>query len=222
MADTFIPCAFLDRTPPIVRPSPHPAILTNYIISNSSLLPDDILHRLKKVEKAWQDGELTQRGYLHQKAELLEHHLELAMPNGTQEFGHPPREQEEGVAGGVRSEEAGLGGGTGIGGGGGGGRKEHPVRAGKDNRHMELKKMEDGPARGLSRKLLEATIVRELIRYLIVDFFLFTHHMRVIEFVSLSVNIRCHFFFKSYSLFLVCWGSSLSITVLLREHMTTS
>ena len=52
--------------------------------------------------------------------------------------------------------------GRGIGGGGGGGgTKEHPVRAGKDNRHMELKKMEDGPARGFSRKLLEAIIVRE-------------------------------------------------------------
>ena len=71
-----------------------------------------------------------------------------------------PREQEEGVAGGVRSEEDGLGGGRGIG-GGSGGTKEHPVRAGKDNKHMELKKMEDGAARGFSRKLLEATIVRE-------------------------------------------------------------
>jgi len=115
------------------------------------------MHRLEKLEKAWQDGELTQRGYLHQKAELLEHHLNLAMPNGTQEFGHPSEQDGGGVTR-MRSEEGGAGGGgrgkRGV------SRRDH-MGAGKDSRHMELKKVDDMPARGLSRKLLEATLVRE-------------------------------------------------------------
>ncbi len=112
------------------------------------------MHLLDKLEKAWQDGELTQRGYLQQKAKLLEYHLSLATPNGTLEFGHTPGNQKSERGKVVEKEEVGK-----VGGGGGGKEPVKNVRAGMENRHIELNKVDDRPAKGLSRKLLEVTMV---------------------------------------------------------------
>ena len=83
---------------------------------------------------------------------LLEQHLNLVVPNGTQAFGRP---SELNNGGGVSRSEGG-----GIEGRGGGGRKEvGKMPAGMDHKHIELKKVDERPANGLSRKLLEATMV---------------------------------------------------------------
>ena len=89
---------------------------------------------------------------------LLEQHLNLVVPNGTQAFGRP---SEQNNGGGVsRSEGGGVEGRGDREGRGGGGRKEvGKMPAGMDHKHIELKKVDERPANGLSRKLLEATMV---------------------------------------------------------------
>lgn len=58
-------------TPPIV------SALTNYTVSNISLLPHSVASSLTQLEQEWREGDLTDRGYLKKKALLLQPYSHL-------------------------------------------------------------------------------------------------------------------------------------------------
>ena len=142
---------FLSRTHHTPSLPVPPALITNYIVPNFSLLPANLFTTLQALEKVWKDGELTQRGYLRERSTLLQHHLHLVTPNGTLRFGYPSDHAQR-VQGMPLTQQKGD-----DGGGAGGGMPMQAggdLPAGKDRRHMELNKVEDSLG-GFPRKLLE-------------------------------------------------------------------
>lgn len=60
-------------TPPTV------STLTNYTISNMTLLPTSVANSLRVLEEEWRDGDLTEKGYLKKKAMLLQPYSHLSV-----------------------------------------------------------------------------------------------------------------------------------------------
>lgn len=67
---------------------PASIVLTRYSVANMSFLPPNVSQALQLLDKEWQDGDLTRKGYLKQRAILLRNFSHLVRVNGTEEFGH--------------------------------------------------------------------------------------------------------------------------------------
>lgn len=81
-----------------------------YIVTNTSLLPGGVADSLIRLEAEWKEGDLTRRGYLKRRSQLLVDYHHLSATNGSVVFG-PGREGVEQVGGATRrllsvSEEA--------------------------------------------------------------------------------------------------------------------
>ena len=61
--------------------------LVDYVITNSSLLPVGVAKSLAELESEWKEGELTRRGYLKRRDQLLEDFPHLRQSNGSVVFG---------------------------------------------------------------------------------------------------------------------------------------
>lgn len=131
----------LSLPPPSYRPVsdhtlPPPTAISSYVVTNLSLLSPDVARTLQQLDVELEAGEWTKRGYLKERASLLQHlPSHLVRPNGSVRF--------EG-----QQVQIPRGGGGGAAGGG----------AGLDKRkgHMELNRgEEDVGGAPVSRKLLQ-------------------------------------------------------------------
>ncbi|CAI8026125.1 N-acetylglucosamine-1-phosphotransferase subunits alpha/beta, partial [Geodia barretti] len=61
--------------------------LANYVVTNSSLLPVGVAKALAQLETKWREGDLTRRGYLRRRGQLLENYPHLRETNGSIVFG---------------------------------------------------------------------------------------------------------------------------------------
>lgn len=59
----------------------------NYIVTNTSLLPVGVANSLAQLETEWKEGDLTRRGYLKRKSQLLKEYPHLRTTNGSVVFG---------------------------------------------------------------------------------------------------------------------------------------
>lgn len=59
----------------------------NYIVTNTSLLPVGVANSLAQLETEWKEGDLTRRGYLKRRSQLLEEYPHLRTTNGSVVFG---------------------------------------------------------------------------------------------------------------------------------------
>ena len=71
----------------------------NYIVTNSSLLPVGVADTLAQLEAEWRDGDLTRRGYLRRRSQILDKYPHLLQTNGTVMFG--PGDEGAGKVGGA-------------------------------------------------------------------------------------------------------------------------
>ena len=55
----------------------------NYIVTNTSLLPVGVADTLVQLEAEWRDGDLTRRGYLKRRSQILDNYPHLLQTNGT-------------------------------------------------------------------------------------------------------------------------------------------
>ena len=100
----------------------------NYTVPNTTKLPEDVASALVDLEAAWLAGDLTHRGYMRRKNELLEPFSQLLVANGNMKFpggrksGGGRTEGERGGKEGERGGKEGQRGGK-EGERGGGGRK---------------------------------------------------------------------------------------------------
>ncbi len=111
--------------------APPPTAVDSYIIPNASLLPLNVSKALELLDSELRDGELTQRGYVRKRAELLKKHRHLVTFNGSLQFGGQQQQQKYGGHGGA-----------------GGEGNPHEGRRG----HMELNRLVEGL---MPRKLLQ-------------------------------------------------------------------
>lgn len=77
---------------PLCSPSssptpPPPTSFTNYTIMNTSLLPKNVSAALRALDHDYQDGDITEKGYMKKRAVLLEPFKNLVSVNGTVSFG---------------------------------------------------------------------------------------------------------------------------------------
>lgn len=66
--------------------SPPPTHIPSYIVGNVSLLPGNVSQSLRQLEAELKEGELTEKGYLLQRAVLLRPFPHLLTSNGTVQF----------------------------------------------------------------------------------------------------------------------------------------
>ena len=70
-----------------------------YIVTNTSLLPVGVADTLAQLEAEWRDGDLTRRGYLKRRSQILDKYPHLLQTNGTVMFG--PGDEGVGRVGGA-------------------------------------------------------------------------------------------------------------------------
>ena len=56
-------------------------------MTNASLLPVDVVNALSQLEAEWKEGDLTRRGYLKRRGQILEAYPHLWENNGSVVFG---------------------------------------------------------------------------------------------------------------------------------------
>lgn len=117
--------------------APPPTSLDTYVVSNVSLLPPNVSEALRQLDSELKEGELTQRGYVRRRGDLLRSYLHLTTFNGSQQFRGQQQPHNEGARG---SEGARRGG------------RESEEEEKKGGRHLELNRVQNGL---LSRKLLQ-------------------------------------------------------------------
>ena len=64
-----------------------PTEIVDYIITNSSLLPVGVVKQLGELEREWREGDLTRRGFLKRRNQLLNHFPLIRQANGSVTFG---------------------------------------------------------------------------------------------------------------------------------------
>ncbi len=146
----------VDHTPP------PPTTITNYTVANSSLLPAAVRDDLSLLELEYHQGDLTEKGFLKKKAQLLAPFGHLVTANGSLYFG-PKAEGRTNVAAGDGGVAAGDGGVAAAGGGMaavGGGVAEEKEGVAKGvgvtrGRHIEL--LQDAGGQGGGRRLMGAS-----------------------------------------------------------------
>lgn len=98
----------LSRRPEHSFTPPPPTSFTNYTVANASSLPENVSLALKEVDREYREGELTEKGYLKRRGQLLEpfRHLLAVAANGSVRFGDTAAGAAEGgVAVGVANQK---------------------------------------------------------------------------------------------------------------------
>ena len=61
--------------------------VVNYVVTNTSLLPEGVARALAQLDTEWREGDLTKRGYLKRCGQLLDDFPHLRETNGSVVFG---------------------------------------------------------------------------------------------------------------------------------------
>lgn len=77
-------CCSSSPAPPTTAPATE---YMNYVVTNTSLLPVGVSNALAQLETEWKEGDLTRRGYLKRRSQLLEEYPYLRTTNGSVVFG---------------------------------------------------------------------------------------------------------------------------------------
>ena len=89
-------CSFsLFHSPVHTHTSPLPTTYTNYTITNLSSLPQNVSHALRALEEEYREGDLTEKGFLKRKTQLLEPFKQLMASNASVYFGTKAEKTEE-------------------------------------------------------------------------------------------------------------------------------
>lgn len=81
--------------------APPPTLISSYIVSNLSLLPDDVVKALRQLDSELEAGELTKKGYMVLRASLLQRlPSHLVRVNDSIQFGAQEKKHVQGVQGG--------------------------------------------------------------------------------------------------------------------------
>ena len=68
--------------------SPPPTTYTNFTVTNTSVLPENVSQALKSLDQELKEGDLTERGYLKRKVHLLEPFKHLLVAAGNKSNAH--------------------------------------------------------------------------------------------------------------------------------------
>lgn len=83
-----------------------PTLISSYMVSNLSLLPAELGKSLQRLEEELQAGDWTRKGYLKERASLLQGlPSHLVRPNGSISFGSNEGVRGPGGGGGVRGHK---------------------------------------------------------------------------------------------------------------------